>query len=508
MICTLAINEPCLQYKKRRQVNMVIDIVLIFLLVSCTKSYENLALNKPAWQQSDWPDKPVEWGAAKAVDGQYTDRSVGGNQCTESGPSQSTAEWRVDLQSVASISYINIFYRTDNTPSPGTYYNRFAGFFVYVSNTTRRQDGHLCFHELQQVNGTPTENQTISCPVHGRYVIYYNERGRQGVTYPSYYSRYAYNELCELEVIGCSDPRFYGENCNQPCSENCQEQRCNITTGECLGCVPGYQGPMCNQVCDNQRYGLECSFICGNCIDGVTCNHVNGTCLNGCDVGVEGEKCQAECTAGFYGKNCGQRCSENCFVTNRCDRFTGECKEKCKPGWQTLRCTQKCEGGTYGVDCRQICGHCLNGEYCHHLNGTCGEGCSVGFHGATCVTECSAGYFGINCQENCKAYCGGNKTCDVITGVCDEGCKEGLQGPLCGEGSIFRRTVSNSCESTITSIIISIVISLLLVLSGSILNFIIWKRRNDGTEKQNSSRTKMKNMDATGRTVTDPVIQN
>ncbi|XP_062597121.1 cell death abnormality protein 1-like isoform X2 [Saccostrea cucullata] len=123
----------------------------------------------------------------------------------------------------------------------------------------------------------------------------------------------------------------------------------------------------------------------------------------------------------------------------------------------------KCEGGTYGVDCRQICGHCLSGSYCHHLNGTCGEGCSAGFYGATCMTECSAGYFGINCQENCKAYCGGNRTCDVITGICDEGCIEGLQGPLCDE---------------------------------------------DGTEKQNSSRTKMKNMDATGSTGTDPVIQN
>ncbi|XP_062599082.1 multiple epidermal growth factor-like domains protein 10, partial [Saccostrea cucullata] len=180
------------------------------------------------------------------------------------------------------------------------------------------------------------------------------------------------------------------------------------------------------------------------------------------------------CSAGFYGKNCGQRCSENCFITNRCDRFTGECMGKCKPGWKATRCSQKCEGGTYGVDCRQICGHCLNGSVCYHVNGTCGEGCSHGFRGATCMT----GYFGTNCKGNCKAYCGGNKTCDVITGVCDESCIEGLRGPLCNEETILSRNASDNCDLSTTSIIISIVISLFVVLTGSILNFIILKRKN------------------------------
>lgn len=41
----------------------------------------------------------------------------------------------------------------------------------------------------------------MECPVHGQYVIYYNER-LPGVTYPDDYSQYAYNELCEVEVFG------------------------------------------------------------------------------------------------------------------------------------------------------------------------------------------------------------------------------------------------------------------------------------------------------------------
>lgn len=82
-----------------------------------------------------------------------------------------------------------------------TGYTSMAGFFLYVSNTTIKEHRYICFHELQNVVGTPLEDQRINCPIHGRYVIYYNER-RKGFVYPSYYSKSAYYELCELEVYG------------------------------------------------------------------------------------------------------------------------------------------------------------------------------------------------------------------------------------------------------------------------------------------------------------------
>ncbi|XP_061190386.1 receptor-type tyrosine-protein phosphatase T-like [Saccostrea echinata] len=395
---------------------MVRVIGLLFLLVIHVEAYENLALNKPAWQQNNWPDKPVAWGAAKAVDGLYSDRRAGGGQCTISGPSQRTAEWRVDLESVVSISHINIYYRTDGVPSPGAYYDRFAGFFVYISNITQREDGHVCFHELQQVNGTPTENQTISCPVHGRYVIYYNER-RPDVTYPSYYSTYAYNEICELEAIGCPNASYHGENCDQLCPENCQEQRCNVTTGDCLGCIPGYQGPMCGQRCGSQKYGLECSFSCGNCSDGETCYHVNGTCLNGCNEGVEGDKCTNKCQQGHYGKDCRFTCSPNCLDVKQCNRFNGECYGGCKPGWKSPNCKKECNGRMYGDNCNESCGHCLNNQQCHHINGTCLNGCSPGYLGESCLDPCDDGRWGLNCLKNCSTNCV-NETCQPETGAC------------------------------------------------------------------------------------------
>ncbi|XP_061191096.1 multiple epidermal growth factor-like domains protein 10 [Saccostrea echinata] len=516
-------------------------------------SYFNLALRSSAWQQNNFPGKEKDWGADKAVDGKYTDRSAGGNQCTQSADGKQTATLRVDLQRVVSISHINIYYRTDNVPSPGAYYGRFAGFFLYVSNTTVKDDGYLCFHEIQTVVGTPTENQTISCPVHGRYVIYYNER-RRGVTYPSYFSKYAYNELCELEVYGCPDQRYFGEYCDQLCPENCQEQRCDITTGECLGCKPGYQGRMCSHLCGKQMYGLECSLSCGNCSDGETCHHVNGTCLRGCSEGVEGEKCQTACQPGYYGKDCIHECSVNCGVTRRCNRFTGECGGGCQPGWKGNLCEQACQAGYYGKDCVHECNiDCGVPKRCDRFTGECEGGCQPGWKGNLCDQECIPGFYGKHCMRNCSKSCGVSKRCDRITGHCEGGCQPGWQGIQCDkkcgvglygvicnqtcghclndtqchhvngsclegcssgyEGSLCMKVCRRSywgenckrkchtdcvnqichhesgvCETYVksqmceacscgnTTTIISIIVSVLIVISGSVLNYLIWKR--------------------------------
>ena len=72
---------------------------------------ENLAFNKPAWQNSTLQ---FNTGADRAVDGQYTDLRWWAGQCAESDLVQRTPEWRVDLGEIKNIHHVFVQYATEN----------------------------------------------------------------------------------------------------------------------------------------------------------------------------------------------------------------------------------------------------------------------------------------------------------------------------------------------------------------------------------------------------------
>nr|XP_022309955.1 uncharacterized protein LOC111115489 [Crassostrea virginica] len=251
------------------------------------QAYENLALLQSAWQSST----SLSNTADRAVDGQYTDLASYRGQCAASYGGEQTAEWRVDLGGLRSIHHIVIQYATGNRVwDEDNWFTRFfLGFSVYISNTTNKEDGVLCFRDTNHTRATIPNPVNITCPYHGRYVIYYNNRTHP--PYPEGYSGDAGNALCEVEVYGCPSPGYYGENCSLECPQNCQNGYCDIVDGTCLACAHRYIGPTCE-----------------------------------------------ECPEGLYGRNCLQNCSMTCGDPGRCDIMTGHCNGGCQIGWTGAMC--------------------------------------------------------------------------------------------------------------------------------------------------------------------------
>ncbi|XP_061190074.1 platelet endothelial aggregation receptor 1-like [Saccostrea echinata] len=260
--------------------------------------------------------------AENAVNGLKSDLTRWSGHCAISDDNIRAATLGVNLKSILSIHHIKVYYRTDNVkwgPSNG-YTARFLGFYLYVSNTTNRNDGYLCYHDTTYTRATIPPVVNIACPVYGQYVIYYNER-LAGVRYPSDYSTFAFTEVCEIEVYGCRE-----------------------------GICP-------------YEYCKDCLYK---------------QCLEGDNT------CKKVCPVAFNGKKCEKSCSSHCLNSSGCDSKSGACQGGCEAGWKGLLCINECGSSEYGRNCRRHCGPCRYKNKCNPIDGSCPAGCAEGYAGKTC----------------------------------------------------------------------------------------------------------------------------
>nr|XP_034320244.1 uncharacterized protein LOC117687580 [Crassostrea gigas] len=311
-----------------------IFITGFFCLLTVSRSYDNIALNKQAYQQNQFLAGNDKYDASNTVDGLKSDLTSNGDQCAISAAKQTATLW-VNLTAIHSIHHITIYFMTNDLKwgSSNALTPLFLGFSVYVSNTTDKLGGMLCFKDTIFTLDTIPAVFTTACPVHGQYVIYYNER-LSWLTYPTEYSPCVESNLCEVEVYGCAVGEHYGVNCSIPCPDvNCQF--CHIETGTCQGCKSGYQG----------------------------------------------HRCELACPYGFFGQGCADKCNEKC---NGCNTVNGLCDYGCKSGWTGDNCNEACDKGLYGVECNETCGYCREINHCFHIDGKCLTGCNESYLGELC----------------------------------------------------------------------------------------------------------------------------
>ncbi|XP_062582491.1 tyrosine-protein kinase receptor Tie-2-like, partial [Saccostrea cucullata] len=225
------------------------------------------------------PEYCHKYTAKNAVDGDIS--TCTRSETTGTTSTYKTVWWRVDLGDIKSIYRIRIQFKDYGPQSYNRQRGRLAGFSLYVSNTTNIQNSYLCYKDGPEL---PLLDVTHICIIHGRYVTYNNERN--GASYPVGYEYTIITELCEVNVMGCQKDGFYGQNCDLACPLHCQDRRCHITNGTCLGCTAGWIGDFCNKTCMVGYYGMECKARCtGQCFGGSFCNHISGKCEHGCEEG-------------------------------------------------------------------------------------------------------------------------------------------------------------------------------------------------------------------------------
>ncbi|XP_062602743.1 multiple epidermal growth factor-like domains protein 11, partial [Saccostrea cucullata] len=276
------------------------------------------------------------------------------------------AWWYVDLQKVKSIYDVQIYFRLYNKS-----YVQTSVFYTRLTCAYSHSGSEL-----------PDLNVTHICVSFGRYVFFYNERGVPGVTYPNGVNqKETYTQLCEVIVQGCTRDDAYGQLCNETCPSHCQERRCYVTNGTCVGCIDGWIGEKCLDACPAGFYGAECNRTCSVRCQEKSCNHVTGHC-SGCISGWMGYDCNERCRYGTYGENCKRNCSGNCANQEDCNKESGDCNAGCVRGYRGSKCEEECDFGTYGANCTNLCsGNCFENKTCNKVYGECMDGCREGFKG-------------------------------------------------------------------------------------------------------------------------------
>ncbi|XP_021354755.1 receptor-type tyrosine-protein phosphatase T-like, partial [Mizuhopecten yessoensis] len=463
---------------------------------------DNISIRKSVATSSN--QDVAKWPASAAVDGDIRQEIT---YCAHTlAENQLTAWWRVDLGQLMTINYITIYYRAATR-------DRFAGYKIFVSNTTDWNNGQLCFEDPSTSINEVSDIVSHQCQYVAKYVTIYNSRSTPNTRY-DHYSKWAVLELCEVQVFGCPI-RMYGQSsCDQPCPGDCYGGNCNAANGSCFYCFPGKYGDKCNKECTTSCKGSICEKDSGICTE---CNQTKhgDFCKQDCPRNCNDSKCYQHtgyckgCIPGRSGDRCERQCSGNCEDMT-CLQDSGNCIG-CVQGKQGLQCAEDCPSdcltcvqddgkctecvrGQYGSNCELDCNDICKDNLCTKDDGNCLE-CQHGYHGVDCTlecesdckicqredgdcTECLDGLYGGNCSLSCVKC----ERCSRDTGKCLTTCMPGYEEEFC------QMSIKSPPQDDSTGTTVGIVVGLLLLVSIITIGvvFFIRRRRQNSLKEEDS----------------------
>ncbi|XP_052793497.1 protein draper-like isoform X1 [Mya arenaria] len=293
--------------------------VIVFLILNIFTNVLVLATGNQVKGSANQSSQYRTCSAEKAFDGETIfHESESRCTCSATAVRQIPRWWEMNFGSKHLIGSIKVIGRD------GFGREQSQSLAAYISNDTMETNSGTVVH-LPDSNTIGLIVQFNHAPRVAQYINIKKDGANDVMT------------ICEVEVFGAKCPSgYFGDMCVRRC--HCKNQ-CEVISGHCTECEPGWKPPTCETACHSGFYD-DCKQVCGNCKQ-PPCNKIDGYCTGGCAEGFAGDKCDQECPTGRYGDYCSRNCSQHC-IAEECHRVNGMCNHGCKPGYN-FQIDPKCE---------------------------------------------------------------------------------------------------------------------------------------------------------------------
>ncbi|CAL1546987.1 unnamed protein product [Lymnaea stagnalis] len=243
----------------------------------------NVALKQNSAQTSTYTSPTVAASASKAVDGN-TLGLLSSNTCMRTQSSDTCPNWNVTFDQSQVLTAIHIYNTNDAFPvcsgRCGLQLNKFSLESFNSSGTVfRYQDHSTTFTSLYEVT---VAEMASGIPVNGL---------RLGLNRTN-----PILMMCEVEAYGECVPGSWGLECKKICADRCSSQ-CHVETGSCPVCNDFDDRSSCHTGCATGYFGYDCSQPCSQNCQNRECNSTTGLCFS--------------CVDGYLGPDCPENVTEN-----------------------------------------------------------------------------------------------------------------------------------------------------------------------------------------------------